>query len=88
VSELQELDEQMEEEQEKPKRGRPSSRVNGDYISTTIRIPTQLSKELKRIVFVKQSTQEAEITKALKSHVEATKADQNYRNQLHSLLGD
>jgi hypothetical protein len=72
---------------EAPKRGRRST-MDGDYLSTTIRIPSGLAKEVKRIAFVQGSTQEKEITKALESHVTNTKADADYRAKLNSLLSE
>jgi len=87
VTELETEVEETEEVEEPKRRGRRPT-MNGDYLSTTIRIPTNLAKEVKRIAFVQGSTQEKEITKALEAHVTSTKSDADYRAKLNELLSD
>ena len=68
------------------KRGRP--KLDGDYLSTTIRIPTALAKDVKRIAFVLGSTQEKEITQAIQDRVAAQKSSEDYKAKLNALLAE
>ena len=76
--------EQTVESAEVKKGGRPRS--NGDFKPLTTRIPLQTWKELKRIMAVNGTTQEAEVVAALQSHFVATKATPEYQQKLKELL--
>lgn len=85
---MSEVMEAPQETEEAPKRGRKPTRTNGDYTTTTIRIPKQLAVEVKRVAFVNGSTQEAEIHRALESHVGRVKNSEGYKSRLRELLAE